>query len=282
MAQELAAYLKYTNLENAAGEASEELLASLVINRQESANAFNGELLVQLQHLIKEVAANSKVRVLLLQGHGKHFSAGADLHWMKSSAQLDKAGNLLEAEKLMSMFEALVGLKIPTIAVVKGAAYGGAVGLIAACDYALALDNARFCLSEVKIGLLPAVILPYLGRKMQPGLLRRAILTGDVFSAEEALAMGLVQKLCSSTKMEVLLQEEINLLLAASPEAQSSSKQLFDLVSRRTWQQGPETVEAIAKIRVSRMGQQGLGAFFQKCDPPWRMRIAAGSSLYIH
>ncbi len=281
MANELAAYLHYTALENNEGVVTDDRIATLVINRHEAANSFSGELLVQLKKLLDEVQKDSTVRALLLQGSGKHFSAGADLHWMKQAAQLDYAGNVQEAEKLTAMFEALANLRVPTIAVAKGAAFGGAVGLIAACDYAVALDNARFCLSEVKIGLLPAVILPYLGRKMHPGALKRLALTARVFNAEDALSVGLVQAVTPADGIENLLHDELNLVLSASPEAQSACKTLYQTVEARSWAQGPETVEAIARTRASTMGQAGLSAFFQKIDPVWLRRVPRSERVFV-
>jgi methylglutaconyl-CoA hydratase len=281
MANELAAYLHYTALENNEGVVTDERIATLVINRHEAANSFSGELLVQLKKLLDEVNQDSTVRALLLQGSGKHFSAGADLHWMKQAAQLDYAGNVQEAEKLTAMFEALANIRVPTIAVAKGAAFGGAVGLIAACDYAVALDNARFCLSEVKIGLLPAVILPYLGRKMHPGGLKRLMLTARVFNAQDALSVGLVQAVTPADAVETLLHDELNLVLSASPEAQTSCKSLYQKVEARSWAQGPETVEAIARTRASSMGQAGLSAFFQKIDPAWLRRVPRSERVFV-
>ncbi len=281
MANELAAYLHYTALENNEGVVTGDRIATLVINRHEAANSFSGELLVQLKKLLDEVQQDSTVRALLLQGSGKHFSAGADLHWMKQAAQLDYAGNVQEAEKLTAMFEALANLRVPTIAVAKGAAFGGAVGLIAACDYAVALDNARFCLSEVKIGLLPAVILPYLGRKMHPGALKRLALTARVFNAEDALSVGLVQAVTPADGIENLLHDELNLVLSASPEAQAACKTLYQTVEARSWAQGPETVEAIARTRASTMGQAGLSAFFQKIDPVWLRRVPRSERVFV-
>jgi methylglutaconyl-CoA hydratase len=165
--------------------------------------------------------------------------------------------------------------------VAKGAAFGGALGLIAACDYAVALDNARFCLSEVKIGLLPAVILPYLGRKIGAGALRRFMLSARVFNAEDALAAGLVQAVTKLDAVESLLHEELNLLVSASPEAQTACKSLYQKVEARCWAQGPDTVEAIARTRATTMGQAGLAAFFQKSDPVWFRRVPRHELVFV-
>ena len=279
--ENLTAYLQHIDLLDAEGHDSGERIASLVLNRPDSANSFSGDLLLKLTDLLLEVAGDRSVRVLLVQGSGKHFSAGADLHWMKQASQMDFAGNLAEAEKLTCMFEALAKLKIPTIAMVKGAAFGGAVGLIAACDYALALDQAKFCLSEVKIGLIPAVILPYLARKLPSGQLHRYALSAQVFSASEAEAMGLIQKVVNLSEAEEELRLELEGLLLASPEAQSAFKKLFSSLADDQFQQSPQTAHAIASIRASKMGQQGLHAFFQKTAAPWVRKIPRSRHLLI-
>ncbi len=277
----LAAYLSYTDLLDHSGQETGERIATLVLNRPDVANAFSGELLSQISSLLQAVAQDKSVRLLLLQGSGKHFSAGADLHWMKAAAQLDFAGNLAEAEKLTVMFEALARLGIPTLALSKGAAFGGAVGLLAACDYVIAVEQSKFCLSETKIGLIPAVILPYLARKIQPAALHRLVLTARVVTAEEAQAVGLVQAVVKPSEAEDYLRQELELLLSASPEAQTSYKKLYQDLSTEGWQQGPETAHAIATIRASTLGQQGLQSFFQKSPAPWMRKIPATARLVI-
>lgn len=276
-----AAYLKFTSLFHEDGAKAPETLATLVLNRPDAANAFSGELLLRITTLLREVARRPEVRLLLLQGAGKHFSAGADLQWMQAAARLDYAGNIAEAEKLTAMFETLAQLPIPTVALVKGAVYGGAVGLVAACDYAMAIDSSRFSLSETKIGLLPAVILPYLARKIPAGHLHRQVLTARVFSAAEAQTMGLIQTLLKEEEAEARLQEEVLALLLASPEAQKSYKTLFQDLSQKSWRQGPRTAEAIARARASAMGQAGLAAFFQKKSSPWVRCLASAERLLV-
>ncbi len=263
---EAAAYLKFFPLPNSK---TKERIAALIINRPASANSFNGALLDKLSDLIEEVAKDPTCRLLLLQGAGKHFSAGADLTWMKEAAKLDYNGNKLEAEKLRRMFEALNNLTIPTIAVVNGAAFGGGVGLIAACDYAIAVDTAKICLSEVKIGLVPAVIMPYLARKMHRGHLNRLAMTGKVFNAAEAKEAGLVQIVTNAENLQHVLLEEINLLLQASPDAQKVYKNLEKIMRDTNAKQTDATVEAIANIRASASGQAGLQAFFDQKPAPW-------------
>lgn len=280
MSLSLAAYLHYTPLLNKAGDEVEARVATLVLNRPDAANAFSGDLLVRITQLLEEVKADPSVRILTLQGSGKHFSAGADLLWMKESAQLEYEGNLAEAKKLNAMFESLSSLQIPTIAIVKGAVFGGAVGLLAACDYAFAEDTAKVCLSEAKIGLIPAVILPYLQKKIAPANLHRMAMSSPILLADQILKIGLVQEVASSTNLEVLVRKEINALLQTSPEAQSAYKKLWADLSSPTQIEGV-TASAIATIRASKMGQHGLQSFFKKEAPDWILHIPENASVLV-
>ena len=163
----------------------EQTIAVLRLARPQAANAFNEEMMLEISAHLKAVREQTGCRALILHGQGKHFSAGADLNWMKSAAEQSPADNRAGSETLSRMFAALAELPLPTIAVATGAAYGGAVGLIACCDYTIALEKARFCLSEVRLGLIPAVILPHLKRRMRPAALRRLSLSASVFDAAE-------------------------------------------------------------------------------------------------
>ncbi len=280
MSHSLAAYLHYVPLLDASGKEAEGRIATLVLNRPDAANAFSGELLVRITELLDEVKQDSSVRLLTLQGSGKHFSAGADLMWMKESAQLKYEGNLAEAKKLSAMFEALASLKIPTLAVVKGAVFGGAVGLLAACDYAFADESAKVCLSEAKIGLIPAVILPYLQRKIAPATLHRMAMGSPILGSEQLLKAGLVQDVASGAKLEALVRQEIQALLQTSPEAQSAYKTLSAALTPGI-QDEELTANAIAKIRASVMGQHGLQSFFKKETPHWVLNLPEKASVLI-
>jgi len=159
-------------------------------------------------------------------------------------------------------------LPIPTIAAIKGAVYGGGIGLVACCDFAIAHSSAQFCLSEARLGLIPAVIFPYLGRKMKPGQLRRLSLSAKIFSAEEALQYGLIEVLAGET-FDAVLRSEINNILSCGPDAQKSLKQLYSTLRQSNFKQSDITQEAIAEARTSPEGQAGLTAFFEKTTPPW-------------
>jgi methylglutaconyl-CoA hydratase len=268
-----AAITKYTNLVDEHGNETGGRVVSLIINRPQSANSFNGDILDAITEHLERIQQDSTVRALLFQSVGKHFSAGADLNWMQESARLSESENKEEAQRLIRMFEALNALTIPTIAVVKGAAYGGAVGIVACCDYAVATENAKFCLSEVRVGLIPAVILPYLGRKMHQGGLRRLTLSGRVFSSDEAKKVGLVQETVETMILDEWLKREVNHLLLASPKAQKAYKQLQNYLNDHSNIQGDHTANAIAAIRASEEGQKGLQAFFDKSEPEWVAKV---------
>ena len=248
-------------------------VAVLSIARPEVANAFSAEVMQELTDHLAALKTTPHLRTVILRGKGKHFSAGADLNWMKASAALSKSENEIDARKLTLLFESLYNLPVPTIAAVTGAAYGGAVGLTAACDYAVATTGAKFCLSEVKLGLLPAVILPYLARKISCGHLRRLSLSAKVFNAQDAQAVGLVQRICEETELEKVLKEEISQILTCSPEAQKELKILQHKLMLKSFEQNEDTVQAIAKIRTSSSAQTGLKAFFEKSESPWNIQL---------
>jgi len=268
-----AAYLKFFELSTPKGEKSPYQIATIVLNRPKQANSFNGEMLDCITHELEKIKNDKSIRLLIFQGAGKHFSAGADLNWMKETAQLSYEENLSEANKLTSMFETLSLLDIPTIAVVTGGTYGGGVGIVACCDFAIATETAKFCLSEVKIGLLPAVVLPYLNRKTQCGQLRRHVLGGKDFGAKQAKEFGLIQVETSANNIEASLHQEVNQLLVASPEAQASYKTLQKHLSNHSYQQGPYTAAAIAMARASDFGKAGLNSFLQKSEAPWLCKL---------
>ena len=242
-------------------------IARLCFNRPELANAFSAEMMGEITTHLNNLSGMKDVRALILMGKGKHFSAGADLGWMKASANLTLEENKIDTTRLREMFESIVKLTIPKIAAINGAAYGGSVGVVACCDYAIASANAKFCLSEAKLGLIPAVIAPYLLRKMHAGSVRRMALTGRVLSANEAREAGLVEIVTETLDEQV--KDELNAILTCGPQAQSAINELFDNLREVSWRQSDKTVEAIARARTSAEGQAGLNSFFAKKPPPW-------------
>ena len=251
-----------------------DVIAVVTICREDAANSFNQDVILGLTQVFLEVAKAQHVRALVLRGRGKHFSAGADLGWMKDAAKLSYEENLSDAGKLTQMFESLYQLKIPTLGLLHGSVFGGAVGLAACCDIVLADTHTKFCLSEVKLGLLPAVIYPYLAHRIHKGQLRRLSVTARLFQAEEALNNGLVDQIFDSESRSRMLREELNLILAASPQAISLLKTLHHTLEKDNFMQSDDTGKAISKARTSAEGQAGLASFFAKQQSPWTCKLS--------
>lgn len=248
-------------------------VAQLVLNRPDVHNAFDDIMIGELIAALDSFAANPQVRVLLLRSNGKNFSAGADLGWMRSMAEKNYDDNLLDAGELAKLMQKLDNFPAPTIALVQGAAFGGAVGLVACCDIAIASEKSSFCLSEVKIGLMPAVISPYVVRAIGERASRRYFLTAERFFAKEALHLGLLHKMVSDDELQAVSDTMVQTLLANSPAAVKAAKDLIFTVANQPTTQAliDETSRRIAAIRVSTEGQEGLSAFLQKRTPAWQL-----------
>ncbi|MCH8492174.1 MAG: enoyl-CoA hydratase/isomerase family protein [Idiomarina sp.] len=247
-------------------------VARLTMNRPEVHNAFDDVIIAKLRAALAEVRENSAARVLVLQSAGKNFSAGADLNWMRSMADKNYQENVEDAGELGALMWELDQLPIPTIALVNGAAFGGAVGLVACCDMAIAEERASFCLSEVKIGLIPAVISPYVVRALGEPAARRYMLTAERFFAAEAYRLGLVDIVAAAdSSLETELEPLLTALLANSPAAIKACKNLIQHVSNHPLNPDvvAETARRIAEIRVSAEGQEGLSSFLEKRAPAW-------------
>lgn len=248
---------------------SEYKIAVLALSKPETANAFNAEMMQEITDNLTTIESSKGIRAVVIYGKGKHFSAGADLGWMKQSASLTYDQNIEDSHNLTNMFEKLYNLKVPTIALVKGAAFGGAVGLAACCDVVLTERKSKICLSEVRLGLLPAVIMPYLAKRILPGQLKRLSLGARLFRGEEALTFGLADRVFDMDDANSVLVEEINQLLVGGPYAQELLKQLHRDLHDSSYKQCSDTAVAIATARTSEQGQAGLGAFFEKNQSPW-------------
>ena len=247
-------------------------VATLWLDRPEKHNAFNAQMIDELIRALQQVAEDERVRFLLLRGRGKHFSAGADLSWMQASAGLDYAANLNDAHQLGELMSRLYHLPCPTLAVVQGAAFGGAVGLVACCDIAVGASDATFSLSEVRIGLVPAVISPYLVQAMGERATRRYALSAERFSGERAGELGLLGECYPAAELEAEVEQWVANLLHNGPQAMRAAKALLQEVGSGVLDERirPRTEQVIASIRVSEEGQEGLGAFLQKRKPAWQ------------
>ncbi len=249
----------------------EHAVARVTLNRPEVHNAFDEHLIAQLTEAFEELAADPETRCVVLSGAGRSFSAGADLSWMRRTADYDEAANLEDARRLERMLGALDELPKPTIAMVNGAAMGGGVGLIAACDIAIAAERAVFALSEVRLGLVPAVISPYVLRAVGDRACRRYFLTGERFDAAEARRIGLLHEVVPETDLELRTLEIAEAVLAGGPEAQAEAKSLLRLCRALEGSLlGEATARMIAKRRASAEGREGVGAFLEKRPPAWR------------
>ena len=247
-------------------------LASLTLNRPEAGNALDAELIQAWVAALMALEEES-VRMLIIKSSGKHFSAGADLNWMKASKQLSHEENLDDARRLAGLLQRLNQFPAPTLAMVQGAVYGGAVGLVAACDIALASDTARFCLSEVKIGLIPATISPYVIAAIGEKQARRYFLTAETFSSLQALQLGLIHERCPDSQVEVKASLLCKRILGNSPQAMKQAKILISEVNNHPIDAAliETTSQRIADMRVTDEAQEGLSAFLEKRPPSWRL-----------
>jgi methylglutaconyl-CoA hydratase len=246
--------------------------ATLWLDRAEKNNAFDARIINELNQALAQVEAEPGLRFILLRGRGRHFSAGADLAWMQASAQLGRQANLDDAQALAELMYRLAGLPIPTLAVVQGAAFGGAVGLVSCCDLAIGAEDALFSLSEVRIGLIPAVISPFVVKALGERQARRYMLSAERFSGRDALALGLLHEVAPMAELEAVVERWVDNLLQNSPAALRACKGLLTQVGGGLPDAGVRryTESAIADIRVSAEGQEGLAAFLEKRNPAWQ------------
>jgi methylglutaconyl-CoA hydratase len=242
------------------------------MNRPERHNAFDDVLIGELTEAFRSMEAEDGIRVVVFSGAGKSFSAGADLNWMKKMAGFSADENRRDAMGLAALMRTIAHLRKPTIARVQGAAYGGGVGLVACCDIAVATQNATFALSEVKLGLVPAVISPYVIAAIGERAARRYFLTGELFTASDAWRLGLIHEMTGNeTQLDEVIGAIVDAMLGSSPAAQREAKELIRTVSGRpvTSELLQDTAERIARIRSSPEGREGVAAFLEKRRAAW-------------
>jgi len=246
-------------------------VATVTLNNPDKHNAFDDVMISELTQIFKTLNNNADVRVMILAATGKSFSAGADLNWMKRMVNYSREENLADAMALADMLKTLNFMTMPTIARVQGATFGGAVGLVSCCDLAVANQTSVFSLSEAKIGLIPATIVPYVVAAIGQRACRRYFTTAERFDADKALNLGLVSQLANDEQaLDTAVAQSVQQLLTSGPQAVVAAKQLlFDLGSNITDKVIAQTCQRIADIRVSPEGQQGLSAFLEKRSPTW-------------
>lgn len=246
-------------------------VAVVALCRPDVHNAFNDALIAELSHALRALDADPAVRVVVLTGQGRSFCAGADLEWMQRMAAYGQAENLADAGALAGMLATLARMGKPTIARVHGAAFGGGVGLVACCDIAIAAEEATFALSEVRLGLVPATIGPYVIEAIGAREARRYFLTAERFDAAEAHRIGLVHEVVPADELDGRIESLVEVLLQAGPMAQSAAKALIRAVADRPPDDAviADTVQRIAAVRASPEGREGVAAFLERRRPAW-------------
>lgn len=248
-------------------------VVTLTLNRPDRHNAFDVTTLIELGEIVQALERDAAVRVVVLTGSGNSFCSGADLDTAKALAHADETLNLKEAQRLADVLARLANLSKPTVARVNGNAFGGGVGLIACCDIAVASTQARMALSEVRLGLAPATISPYVIAAIGPRQAHRYFLTGESLSAEEARRLGLVHEVAPPGSLDVAVESIVAALLLGGPQAQRECKELIREVARTAG--GPDeterraTAQRLARLRVSEEGRDGVNAFLEKRKPRW-------------
>ena len=248
-------------------------IATITLNRAHVHNAFDDILIAELAKTLVDCEHDSSVRAIVLTGAGASFSAGADLNWMRGMAQASEEANRADSERLAALIRTLNFLPKPTIARVNGSAYGGGVGLVACCDITIGVDTAKFSLSEVKLGLVPAVISPYVIAAIGSREARKLFISGEVFDAATAVRIGLLHDAVPAEQLDAAVERTLHFLGKGGPLAQAQAKQLALRVSGMTRESAEridtENAALIARLRVSEEGQAGLAAFLDKRAPDW-------------
>jgi methylglutaconyl-CoA hydratase len=245
-------------------------VAHVVLARPDVRNAMDGALVRELREAVGAASAREDIRVIVLAGRGAVFCAGADIEWMRTVAGFTRAESLADASELALLFETIDRSPKAVVACVQGAALGGGAGLVAVADTAVAEEGARFGFTEVRLGLVPAVISPYLVRKIGVSAARELFLTGERFTAERAAAIGLVHHVVPLGELDAAVKQRVGELLQAAPGAIAAAKQLVRGVAARPVEDVRElTIEAIAERRASPEGREGLEAFLEKRKPYW-------------
>lgn len=253
---------------------TENHIATITLNRPEVHNAFNEAVMDELTALVQKADADKTVRAVVLRGNGKSFCAGGDLNWMRKSANYSYDENVQDAMRLGVLLKTLNFLPKPTIALVHGNIFGGGVGLASCCDILVAEQGAQFCLSEVRIGLIPSIIAPYVINAMGERMARRYFMTAERFDADTAHRIGFAHEVAPAGQLDAVAGKIIAALMDGAPQAQGRGKKLMlELVGRPVDDKVIDlTVRQIAEARASEEGKEGLSAFLNKTEPSWRKK----------
>lgn len=251
----------------------ENSVATVTLNRPDVHNAFNAEMIEEMCETFKHISTDKDTHTLLLKANGKNFCAGGDLNWMKEAADYSHAENVKDAQKLADMLFALYNMPQTTICCTQGAVYGGGVGLVSACDIAIGLNSTKFCLSEVKLGLIPAVISPYVIEVISPRMAKRLFTTAEVLSSHSAEKIGLLQNVYEDkSDLETALNGILENLSNNAPNAKKAVKKLVNTFAHKeiTIKTGSISAKLIADRRATDEAKEGITAFLTKRSPNWR------------
>jgi len=245
-------------------------IGKIILNRPEVHNAFNNIMIEELINICTEVSKEKDIRIIIITGEGKSFCAGGDLNWMKKMKDYTYEENLKDSLKLSELLYRIYTLPQATIARINGAAIGGGTGLVAVCDIAIASEKSTFSLSEVKLGLVPACISPYVIKRMGEMRCRELFLTGERINAYQAKEYGLINHCVKEEELDGVVEEKINMLLSSGPNAISICKELLEKVPLQSPKEFIKyTAEIIASLRISDEAQEGMSAFLEKRKPKW-------------
>lgn len=243
-------------------------IARIALSRPERKNAFDADLIGQITAAVRDI--RSSIRAVVLQSEGDTFCAGADIEWMRGMANYSLDENIADSKALATMFRALYDLEMPLVARVQGAAIGGGAGLVAVADIAVASTDASFAFSETRLGILPAVVSPYVVRKIGPARATALFVTGSRIDAKRAHEIGLVERLVEPSDLDAAVGRVLDAIVSGGPRAVNAAKRLVrEVEGKRIDEIGDLTVKRIAEIRVSHEGQEGLRAFLEKREPRW-------------
>jgi methylglutaconyl-CoA hydratase len=245
-------------------------ITTIYLNRPDVHNAINEKLMKELTICFKGLYKDDNTRIIILTGNGKSFCAGADLHWMKSMMKYSKEENIKDSSLLLDLFETIYNCPKPIIGIINGSAFGGGIGLLAVCDIVIAVPDCKFSFSEVKLGIIPAVISTYVVRRIGISNMRRLFITGERFDSSYAKEIGLVDHVVPEHDLKDFIKQYIELLCFSGPKAITEIKKLINTYEKLDLEKYKEfTVKKIAELRISDEGQEGMNAFLEKRKAKW-------------
>ena len=246
-------------------------VATVALNKPDVHNAMDETMMNELTSCFNELATDENVRIIIFTGNGKSFSAGADLNWMKSMANYSKEENIQDSRLLLDLYESIYNCPKPVIGKINGHAFGGGIGLIAVCDLTIAPPGLKFAFSEVKLGIIPSVISTFVGKRIGVANMRRLFITGERFTTDHAVKIGLIDFMVDQEELDAKIQEYMDIIQSSGPIAIKEVKNLISQYETLDTEKYKEfTVKKIAELRISKEGREGIKAFLEKRKPKWK------------